>query len=52
MSFSYLKEFKVTRKWRDAEYVITVKNPNGKQHADRPTVLPYAPGKHTVTVTL
>ena len=47
-----LKEFKVTRKWRDAEYVITVKNPNGKQHADRPTVLPYAPGKHTVTVTL
>ena len=49
---SDLKEFKVTRKWRDAEYVITVKNPNGKQHADRPTVLPYAPGKHTVTVTL
>ena len=49
---SDLKEFKVTRKWRDAEYIITVKNPNGKQHADRPTVLPYAPGKHTVTVTL
>ena len=47
-----LKEYKVTRKWRDAEYEITVKNPNGKQHADKPTVLPYAPGHHEYTFTL
>lgn len=47
-----LKEFKVTRKWRDAEYVITVKNPNGKQHADTPTCLPYAPGKHNSVIIL
>jgi cellobiose phosphorylase len=47
-----LKEFKVTRKWRDAEYVITVKNPNGKQHADQPTCLPYAPGKHNSVIIL
>jgi len=47
-----LKEYTVTRKWRDAEYVITVQNPNGKQHPDQPTVLPYAPGKHEVTVIL
>ena len=47
-----LKEYTVTRKWRDAEYVITVQNPNGKQTPDQPTVLPYAPGKHEVTVIL
>ena len=47
-----LKEYTVTRKWRDAEYRITVQNPNGKQHPDQPTVLPYAPGKHEVTVIL
>ena len=47
-----LKEYTVTRKWRDAEYVITVQNPNGKQHADQPTVLPYEPGKHKIVVTL
>ena len=47
-----LREYKVTRKWRDAEYVITVKNPNGKQHADKPTVLPYEPGRHEITVEL
>ena len=49
---SDLKEYKVTRKWRDAEYVITVKNPNGKQRPDKPTILPYAPGRHEVTVIL
>jgi len=49
---SDLKEYKVTRKWRDAEYVITVKNPNGKQHADQPVVLPYEPGKHEYTIIL
>ena len=47
-----LKEYTVTRKWRDAEYVITVKNPNGKQHPDQPTVLPYEPGKHEVEIVL
>ena len=49
---SDLKEYKVTRKWRDAEYIITVQNPNGKQHADQPTILPYAPGKHEYTIIL
>ena len=49
---SDLKEYKVTRKWRDAEYVITVKNPNGKQTLDQPVVLPYESGKHEVTITL
>ena len=47
-----LKEYTVTRKWRDAEYVITVQNPNGKQTPDQPTMLPYAPGRHEVTVIL
>ena len=49
---SDLKEYTVTRKWRDAEYVITVKNPNGKQHADQPTILPYESGKHQYTIIL
>ena len=49
---SDLKEYTVTRKWRDAEYVITVKNPNGKQRPEQPTVLPYEPGKHEVEITL
>ena len=49
---SDLKEYKVTRKWRDAEYIITVKNPHGKQHADQPTVLPYEPGRHEYTIEL
>lgn len=47
-----LKEYTVRRKWREAEYVITIKNPHGKQHADKPTVLPYAAGKHEITITL
>ena len=47
-----LKEYTVTRKWRDAEYIITVQNPNGKQHADQPTILPYAPGKNKYTIVL
>ena len=47
-----LKEYTVTRRWRDAEYVITVQNPNGKQTPDQPTMLPYAPGRHEVTVIL
>ena len=49
---SDMREFTVTRKWRDAEYVITVKNPNGKQHADKATVLPYAPGRHEFEIIL
>ena len=47
-----LKEYTVTRRWRDAEYRITIQNPNGKQTPDQPTVLPYAPGRHEVTVIL
>ena len=47
-----LKEYTVRRKWREAEYMITVKNPQGKQRADRPTMLPYAAGKHEITITL
>ena len=47
-----LKEYTVKRKWRDAEYVITVKNPLGKQHADKPTILPDTEGKHEITITL
>ena len=47
-----LKQYTVIRKWRDAEYVITVKNPNGKQRPDQPTVLPYEPGKHEIEIVL
>ena len=47
-----LKQYTVIRKWRDAEYVITVKNPNGKQRPDQPTVLPYEPGRHEVEIEL
>ena len=47
-----LKEYTVRRKWREAEYVITVQNPRGKQRADKPTILPYAAGKHEITITL
>ena len=49
---SDLKEYTVKRKWRDAEYVITIKNPHGKQHADKPTLLPYAAGKHELIITI
>ena len=47
-----LKEYTVTRKWRDAQYVITIKNPNGKQHADKPVLLTEKTGKHEITITL
>ena len=47
-----LKEYTVRRKWREAEYVITVKNPLGKQRADKPTLLPYLAGKQEITITL
>ncbi len=49
---SDMKEYTVTRKWRDAEYRIIVKNPNGKQRADKPSVLPYEPGKHTYIIVM
>ena len=49
---SDMKEYKVTRKWRDAEYVITVKNPNGKQRLAEPVVLPYEPGRHEAEIVL
>jgi len=49
---SDLKEYIVTRKWRDAEYIITVKNPNGKQRPEQPTILPYEPGRHEVEIIL
>ncbi|MDY3847673.1 MAG: glycosyl transferase [Prevotella sp.] len=56
------REYTVTRKFRDAEYVITVKNPEGKQTAAvslvvdgspvEGDVIPYTPGKHEVVATL
>ena len=56
------KEYTVQRKFRDAEYNITIKNPNGKQFGvsqvvvDGKTIegntIPYAAGKHTVEVTM
>ena len=59
---STAKEYTVTRRFRDAEYVITVKNPDGKQTGlssltiDGQTVagdvLPYSPGKHEVVAIL
>ena len=49
---SDLKEYTVKRKWRDAQYVITIKNPNGKQHADKPVLLTEKTGKHEIAITL
>ena len=49
---SNLNEYTVTRKWREAEYVISVKNPNGKNRPDQPTILPYEPGHHEVEIIL
>jgi len=46
-----MKEFTVTRKFRDAEYTIKVLNPQGKQ-CGTPTHIPYEPGKHEVVITL
>jgi cellobiose phosphorylase len=49
---SMLKEYTVVRKFRDAEYTITILNPAGKQKADKPTLVPYKPGKQEVVITL
>ena len=56
------KEYTVQRKFRDAEYNITIKNPNSKQcgvsqvvvdgKAIEGNTIPYAAGKHTVEVTM
>ena len=56
------KEYTVQRKFRDAEYDITIKNPNSKQYGVSQVVvdgkaiegntIPYAAGKHTVEVTM
>ena len=56
------KEYTVQRKFRDAEYNITIKNPNSKQYGVSQVVvdgkaiegntIPYAAGKHTVEVTM
>jgi cellobiose phosphorylase len=49
---STLKEYTVVRKFREAEYTIKVLNPTGKQKADKPTLVPYKPGKQEVVITL
>jgi cellobiose phosphorylase len=49
---STLKEYTVVRKFREAEYTIKVLNPAGKQKADKPTLVPYKPGKQEVVITL
>ena len=56
------KEYTVQRKFRDAEYNITIKNPEGKEHGVSQIVLdgsaiegntiPYSAGKHTVEVVM
>ena len=57
-----MKEYTVTRKYRDAEYTIKVSNPNAVQKGVKQLVLdgksidgnsvPYSAGKHTVEVVL
>jgi cellobiose phosphorylase len=49
---STLKEYTVVRKFRDAEYTLTILNPAGKQKADKPVLVPYKPGRQAVTITL
>ena len=56
------KEYTIQRKFRDAEYTITVKNPNGKEHGVSQVIvdgkpiegntIPYTSGKHIVEVTM
>ena len=56
------KEYTIQRKFRDAEYTITIKNPEGKEHGVSQIVLdgsaiegntiPYSAGKHTVEVVM
>ena len=59
---SAMKEYTVSRKYRDAEYTIKVSNPNAVQKGVKQLVLdgksidgncvPYSAGKHTVEVVL
>ena len=59
---STAKEYTVSRRYRDAEYTIRVKNPEGKQSgvsslivdgkAIEGTVIPYSAGKHEVEVVM
>ncbi|MCF0166883.1 MAG: glycosyl transferase [Bacteroidales bacterium] len=44
--------FTVVRRWRDAEYTITVENPEHKCKADKPTLVEYKPGKHKINIRL
>jgi cellobiose phosphorylase len=56
------KEYTIQRKFREADYTITVKNPNGKESGVKQivldgkpiegTIIPYSAGKHTVEVTM
>ena len=56
------KEYTIQRKFRDAEYTITVKNPNGKEAGVKQmivdgkpidgNIIPYSAGKHAVEVTM
>ena len=47
---SFIEEYTVTRKYRGATYVIHVKNPHGRQHGNRPILLPVANSGETVDV--
>lgn len=49
---SDMKEYTVVRKFRDAEYTITVLNPDGKHKVDKPVFIPYKPEKRHITITL
>ncbi|MCQ2290450.1 MAG: glycosyl transferase [Muribaculaceae bacterium] len=49
---SSMKEFTVCRKFRNADYKITILNPEGKQKAEAPTFVPYEDGKHEIVITL
>ena len=49
---SSLRQYTVRRHFRDADYTITILNPEGKQKADQPTFIPYEAGRHNVTITL
>ena len=56
------KEYTIQRKFRDAEYTITVKNPDGKESGVKQmivdgkpidgNIIPYSAGKHAVEVTM
>ena len=56
------KEYTILRKFREAEYTITIKNPDGKESGVKQvvvdgktingTIIPYSAGKHTVDVVM